>query len=823
MNERAARDGFVPRVSREYVGTYRPRVDGAVKASGQAEYVNDVVRSLPGLLHAKVLRSPLPHARIKSMDTSEAEALPGVRSVITYADPAIAELRDTTCGWTSAQTATYKNIYFPTLCDRRVLSDHVTWVGDEAGAVVAADTEEIAAEALRLIKVDWEPLPFALTPDDSLAPDMPPIHPEVNAHGNVYPEAADTGPAVFLERGDVGDALASADAVVEVTIRHHRADHGCLDPRCCAVDWSADKLTCWTNFYQADQTRMHIAEMLGLRLNQVRVICPYVGGSFGRGNTGDQPFLLFTALLSRRTGCPVQFRYSRREDFHDTRNSVDYRMKLGASKDGRITALESEALVHGGGYADHSLASVKLVVQWDIAEILLAPIPNMRLEARGAYTNTIPASCVRGIGNIQFNMALGLAVDEMAEKLGVDPLDIVVASFSHEWQAPPNESLEAVVRAGAERIGWAERHAPGAGPIADGRRRGLGFSFNEAWHSAWQELVRGPVQVGIGLNPDLSVILQAPTVETGTGSNTCAVLACAEALTYLGTKPEDIEWIAPVDTETGLKDMVQTDSAVSYLHAEVMGRAAAELKATICELAATDLGVPAERIDVVGARILVAGSDSGTDVAGLIAAHGLVPLRVTVTGEMPSEKTGAPYLCAFAEVEVDEGTGKVDVQRIVIVHDAGTVMYASGAEAQQIGAQMMGVGEALYEEVVYDKATGIPLTFDWVNYTMPTMLDMPQVEPVLLEVWRGAGEYGACGVGESAVCCTPRAILNAIYNAAGVRINDLPVKPEKVLAAVALRDDGAPGLDQVLDGRVRARLAAARAAADLAGRKQVAP
>lgn len=806
---------FVPREPRRYVGHYRPRVDGADKAAGRAEYLDDVALGIrfPGLLHARVLRSPYPHARILSIDTRKAEALPGVHCVLTYADPEVAALKPTNSAWTSMNTAGYRQMYWPSLRDRRVLSDHLTWTGDEAGAVVAAETEEIADEALRLLEVEWEVLPFALRPEDALAPGAPLIHPEINPASNLFPVAPDTQEHVFYERGDVDAGFAAADVVLEVAARHHRADHGCLDTRGCLVRWRGHKLTCWTNLYQADQTRMHIAEMLDLPLNKVRVICPYVGGSFGRGNVGDQVFFIFTALLARRTGRPVRFKHTRREDFHDTRNSIDYLMRVGATKDGRMTALHSRSLGDSGAYAEHTHAAVKMVLELDALEVLLPHLPAVRLEGRSVYTNTIPGGCMRGIGNIQFNLAMGLAVDTLAEQLGMDPIDIALANFGHEWTSLPDTSLRAVLRAGAERVGWDARHPPGEGPLLPGnRRRGVGFSFHHAWHAAWQEAARGRVQVGVCLNPDGSVVLQAPQVETGVGSNTCAVLACAEALSFLGVTPDDVEWIASTDTETGLKDMVQTDSSVAYLHAELMAKAAGELRTQVGEMAATHLGVSPGDVDIEGGRLVVRGRPSDTMLADVLQSGDMLPLHVTVTGEMPMEKTGAPYLASFAEVEVDLDLGTVEVTRLVVVHDAGTVMFASGAEAQQIGAQAQGIGETLFEEVVYDRATGVPLDFDWVGYQMPTMLDMPEVEPVLLEVWRGAGEYGACGVGESAITCTPRAILNAVYNATGVRVNDIPLSPRKLLAALERREQGLPGLDDDLTVEIRRVLDAAASA-----------
>jgi xanthine dehydrogenase molybdenum-binding subunit len=293
------------------------------------------------------------------------------------------------------------------------------------------------------------------------------------------------------------------------------------------------------------------------------------------------------------------------------------------------------------------------------------------------------------------------------------------------------------------------------------------------------------VQVSITLNPDCTVLLNAPSIEIGGGSNTCNVLGCAEALGFLGVRVEDIHWSSMVDTNDGLKDCVQTDSAVSYLQSEVMVCSAKELKERLREIAARHLKLRPGDIDFADGRIVTPAQPTlRMTVKELLHAGDMAPITVS-TSRAPDEKlTGVPFFANFAEVEVDTSTGKVAVLKLVVINDCGTVMYASGAESQQIGGQCQGMGEALTEEIIYDKATGIPLNFNWIDYTIPTMADMPEIDPVLLEVWKGSGEYGACGIGEGTLTCTPRAILNAIYNAIGVRVNDIPIKPEKILKAL---------------------------------------
>jgi xanthine dehydrogenase molybdenum-binding subunit len=779
---------FTPRQVRRFVGSYRPRIDGLEKASGKALYADDATTRVrfPNLLHARVLRSPHPHARIRSIDLSAAAALPGVVDILTFADSEVARLRPTSAGWTDGvDTVSYERMMWRRFRDRRVLDDHVCWVGDEAGVVVAAESEAVAEEALRRIVVDWEVLPFVLDPLEAMRPGAPAVHPDI-APANVLPADEVGGPDVFVDKGDALAALAEAEVVVAGTSIYHNANQGALENWTCTAQWEGGTLTVWSNSYEADQTRMHLSQMLEIPLSHVRVISHYVGGQFGRNDTGDQPLFVFTALLARRTGRPVKFRHSRREAFHDSRQPVIYEGRAGAKRDGTITALSFKGIGNVGAYADHSVFALKFAPT-EVAEVCFAHVPNVRMEAYGVYTNKLPGCMMRGVGNSQLNLILGHLVDLLAEQLGRDPLDLAVQNFGHRWEVLPDRSLAAVLQAGAHRIGWQEkRHAPGEGEeLPGGRRRGVGFSFHPGWHAEWQELRRGEIQVSLRLNPDGTVLLDAPTVETGTGSNTCNVLGCAEALAFLGVTPEDITWVAVVDTERGLKDTVQTDSSVSFLQSEALVQAAAELKGEVLAVAARQWGVPVAEIDVAGGRIFRRGAEAeGVDFRTVLWQGDLVPLVVTTSRRPAGEETGVPYLAAFAEVEVDAGTGRVDVLELVVVNDCGTVMYASGAEAQQIGGQCAGIGETLTEEIVYDRGSGAPLNFNWIDYRIPTLPDMPPITPVLLEEWRGAGEYGACGIGEGVLTCTPRAILNAVYQAIGVRLDEIPLTPQKVLAAL---------------------------------------
>ena len=776
---------FKPRVPRQFVGGYRPRIDGAEKAHGRAPYADDEIcdRNYPGLLHARVLRCPYPRARIKQLDTTKAAALPGVKAILTYQDPEVARLKPTNAGWTDAvDTVSYDKMMWTKFRDRRVLGDYATWAGDELGVVVAAETEMIAEQALRLVEVKWEQLPFVLDPLEAMRPGAPVLHPQIAEH-NVLPPDPVGGPDVFLSKGDVEQGFASAEVVVEMDTSHHNPTQGSLDPWCCVADWKEGRLTVFSNSYAADQTRMHVSQMLEIPIHKVRVISKYVGGQFGRGDTGDQPFFIFTALLAKKAGRPVKFKHTRRDSFHDTRQGALYHCKVGATAAGKITALHFKSIGDIGAHADHSVFALKFAPA-EVSDAALAPIPNIRMESYAVYTDRIPGCMMRGVGNSQFNFIFGRMIDGLAERLGMDPIELALKNFGHAWGVCPDKSLTAVLETGAARIGWAEkRHKPGQGPLYEGAiRRGVGFSMHPGWHAEWQEERRGQVQAKITLHPDGTVTLDAPTVETGTGSNTCNVLGCAEALGFLGVRPEDIRWVSTVDTDNGMRDCVQTDSAVSFLQSEVLVVAAQQLKQKLLDLAAPVLGVPADQLTVTGGQIHAPGHS--LSVKELLWKGDLVPLSVMVSRRPSGTKTGVPYIASFAEVEVDTGTGRTQVLKLVIINDCGTVMYASGAESQQIGGQVMAMGEALTEELIYDPVRGVPLNFNFIDYKMPTILDMPAIDPVLLEVWRGAGEYGACGIGEGTLTCSPRAIANAVYNAIGARVDELPLTPEKVLRAL---------------------------------------
>jgi xanthine dehydrogenase molybdenum-binding subunit len=403
---------------------------------------------------------------------------------------------------------------------------------------------------------------------------------------------------------------------------------------------------------------------------------------------------------------------------------------------------------------------------------------------------------MRSIGNIQQNWPLSQVVDSLAEKLGLDPADIYKKNFGNEHNPYPNRSVAAVIDAGAKEIGWGRRHKAGEGEWIDGcKKRGMGMSLHNQWHAEWQENDRGRVEVSIRVNPDLSVLLNAPTKETGAGGNSAAVFACAEGLSFLGTTPDDIKWIAEGDTDMGLRDVPPTDSVVSFLLAEALAGAAREVKKGFLARAAEALGLAAEDLDMDEGAIFARGAPGAPlMLAGdVMMEDDCVPVTGYNIRGNDKRAMGTGYGAWFAEVEVDTETGEARALHIVIANDVGQVMHASGAESQQIGGiSCIGVGEAFSEELCYDRKTGALLNANYLDYKMHTLADAPPVSPILIEEWRGAGEYGACGLAESTPTGVCAAIGNAIYNAVGARIDRPPFTPRKILEALA-KSRPAPG------------------------------
>lgn len=786
---------YEPRVKRKYVGQYNQKIDAAAKTLGKVEFLDDITLKgrFPGMLYARTLRSPYANARIKSMDTSAAQATPGVHAILRYDDPEVLALKPSTECWTDTGITSIERDTLIRFWDRRILGDTARWVGDHLGVAIAAETEELAEQALKAVKIDWEILsPPMMDWTESSRPGAHVIHPEINPEGNQLPHHnPEVENDLAYDKGDVERAFQEADAWVEVDETYGgNSVHATLDYRGCMAIWEehSGKLTVWTNHYFNDQTRMFLHGHLGLPLAKIRVHNGYCGGHMGKWNMGEKEYYITTALLSKRAKAPVKYQMNLHEEFHEGRNLIRFKLKM-AAKDGKITAVQFNGVGDSGAYygGNEYLVEYMLI---ELSEVLFAPVKNVRAIGRGFFSNRMPGAVMRGIGNVQCCFAFCQAVDQLAYALHMDPIDLAVNSLGNEIHGAPNDSLAAVLKAGAQSIGWGERLKPGEGPLIDGyKKRGLGMSFHNLWHAAWQENIRGRVEIAFRVNPDLSVILNAPTAETGSGANSCVIYSCAEQLDFLNVTPDDITWICEGDTEQGLRDVHPSDSVCSWLMSELMPEAAQKIKKEFCNRAALLMGVHPDSLDVADAKVFMKSDPSHyMNASDVMALDDNVPISAHVIRNNNKTLTGIPYASWFADVEVDVETGEVEVKHLVHTSDAGQVMHAAGAEGQQIGGQCIGVGESLFEEIDYDKRTGTPLNMNYIDYKIPLMKDFPDVDPQLLEVWKGAGEYGACGIGEAAGTGTAAAIANAIYNAVGVRIDSVPFTPSKILKALAEKE-----------------------------------
>ena len=785
---------FIQRERKNYLGTYRPKIDAKDKALGKVQYLDDITLKgkLPGMLYCKILNSPYAHAKIVKMDTSKAEALPGVHAVIRCDDPELRALGRTTHAWTDIAITPKESDTIDRFWDRVFLPSRALWAGDQMGVAVAAETPEIAEEAIKLVDIKWEMLPPVYEMDDAKKPDAPIVHTEMNPNSNQLKHGDDSVvDDLVFERGDIDKAMEDADYIIEVEKTFGgTSTHGTLEYRGCVIQWGEDKIDVWTNHYMADQTRMFIHDYTGVPLNRVRVRNGNSGAHMGICNTGEDTFYIITAYLSKRAGRPVKYMMNNHEEFHETRSENRYKIQAACTKDGRVLGFDAIAEGNTGAYVGGCDHNVEFIVQ-ETFDRIYYPIKNVRLHAYTWFTNKIPGGVVRGIGNVQLSWAFNPIFQRLSDLTGIDLLEIIRINCGNNFNqiGGLNSSLDRVLTEGAKLIDWDKKRnkTPGGGELIDGyKKRGVGVGVWNQWHAELNELTRGYYEVSIRLNPDMSIIIQAPTSETGAGGNSAAVFACAENLAFLNTKPEDILWTPLCDTELTLRDNAPTDSVISFLYAEAMAEAAVKLKAEILRRVAEYMEKEPEELDIENAYVFEKADPENRIEVGWFMLHtDCVPIHIHHARHNVNENAGLPYGAWFVEVEVDTEIGTVEVLDMAVVNDVGCVMHASGAESQQLGGQALGIGEILTEEMQYDWETGTPLNNNYIDYKMLTMADFPSVTPLLIEEWQGLGRYGAAGIAEGSFCGTGAAIANAVYNAVGVEIDKQPITPKKILDGLA--------------------------------------
>ncbi|MDX1662487.1 MAG: xanthine dehydrogenase family protein molybdopterin-binding subunit [Candidatus Promineifilaceae bacterium] len=727
------------------VGEPHTRVEGPEKVTGRARYAYDI--RLPGQLYARVLRSPHPHARVRRVDSSAAEALEGVHAVLSMENAP--DIR-----W-------YEN--------SKLFDSTVRFVGEEVAAV-AAENEEVALDALRLIEVEYEPLPFVTDMLAALEPHAPAVHEGGNRVGE---------PKLY-ERGDVATGLEEADVIVEGTFYTQTALHNCLEPHGCTASWDGDSLTLYESTQGVFEVREQVAEKLGLREDRVRVVKRYMGGGFGSKQIAWKQTVI-AALLSQLTGQPVQLMLDREAEnlAAGNRNPTHQRVRLGARSDGTLTAIELEATLGVGAYMVGGEASnVGGPYQ------RLYRCPNVRTRKTAAYINAGPSVAFRAPGYVEGAWALEQAMDELARRLDVDPVELRRKNYA-DWDQKKDrpytspESLRIAYDKVTEAFGWdGYRRLP-----ADGaKRRGIGFAAHE-----WGGAGHAPGYAWVKLNSDGTADVVTGTQDIGTGTRTGLTQVAAETL---GLPMAQIT-LHLGDTAQGPYSPVSAGSATQATLGPAVRAAAADAREQLLQAAALLLEVEdPETLDIRdGIIFIVGGREYGRsevevrEVMGRMAPHMI--LGQGMRGPNPEDKSVRTFGAQCVEVEVDVETGEVTVLRVAASHDCGRVINPTMVNSQVLGGVTQGIGFALMEERILDDRLGFVLNPNLEHYKVPTVADVPPTTHNAVDrPDPEANPTGAKGIGEPPIIPTAPAIANAIYDATGVRIREAPLTQWRVLRAL---------------------------------------
>ncbi len=756
-------------MTRSIVGRRLPRVDGMVKATGEARYVCDL--KLPRMLYGKMLRSPYPHARILNIDTNKAEKLPGVKAVITGKDTLGVK-----CG---RNRVPHPDTPGGTLLDQYPLViDKARYIGDELAAVAAID-EDIAEEALGLIQVDYEVLPAVFDPIEAMKEGAPLVHDDF---------ARNISREFHMEVGDVERGFQESDYVREDKFASHIVQHAHLELRACLASFDlSGKLTVWVSTQIPMAVQVILALTLGLRESDVRVIAPCVGGGFG-GKLEMFPFDFSAALLSMKTGRPVKIAYSRNEEFTATRRrpAMLMEVKTGVKRDGTIVAREFKDILEGGAYKTDGPSGIFLAA---FAAVLGYQFPNYRFDGYLVYTNRVPAGAMRGHCAEAPVHAFESQLDMIAEEIGIDPVEMRLKNAPQVGYKIPGVlrlrscGLSKCVQKAVEASGWREKR----GKLPRGRGIGMaayGFACSPTSNSLGTNLPYSEALVKV--NEDGTIDLLTQAVDIGQGSST---LLCQIVAEELAVSIEDIR-ITTADTQLTPVDWGSYASRVTIMAGNAVKDAAADAKRELFGAAAAKLNLDInEELEFKEGRIYVREfPERGITLAeAAVAAQKArgVPIMgrgvFTRQDKNPEGRNAmsASFGAQVAEVEVDEETGQVKVLKVTAAHDCGTAINPMAVEGQLEGGVHMGLGYALNEELLF--AEGQVLNPTFADYKLLTAADMPQVEAIIVETFAPEGPYGAKEAGEALAVPSGGAIANAVYDAVGVRIKDLPITPDKLL------------------------------------------
>jgi len=739
-------------VSYQIIGQSIPRVDNTGKVTGDARYTADVL--LSGTLWAKTLRSPYPHARIVRVDTSRAEKAPGVRAILTGAD-----VRGILYG------RRYRDISV-------LAQDRVRFIGERVAAV-AADTLEQAEEALELLEVDYEEFPAVFDPVTALQEGAPIIHPDVNSYpGLPKPLARPSNAFVndIFTRGNIAEGFAQSDVVVENTFTVSRVHQAFLEPHCCLV-WidDQDRVQMWSPNKAPQGLKESMSAALNIPKEKIRVNPVVIGGDFGgKGAPIDEPICY---LLALRTGRPVKMVMEYREEFvaGAPRHAAVIRLKTGVKRDGTMVAHEMEAYLDSGAYGGFRPGAV-------VGGIAHAGgcyrAEHARIAVSRVYTNNLPGGQMRAPGEPQGFFAAESHLDCVARKLGMDPYEFRLKNLIEEGETTLTgghyRGIKAkdTLKAAAKTAGYKASKAAHMG-------RGIAMGY------------RGPgagsTSLSLSLNPDGTIVIRTCLFEQGTGTYTTLRQIVAEELSL---KPDEIQ-IQILDTDSGVPfDSGIGGSRGTRVASGAAFQAARAAKQELLDLAEKLLGWPKSETVLVGKELVHKKTRKRERWDKLLSRAGRSVTGAAVHRDEDHSPVTA-FAAQIAEVSVDTETGEVKLRRLTTAHDTGVIVNPIGHQGQVDGGVVQGIGYGLIEYLpVHEGHVG---TAHFGEYKIPTVKDIPELKTVIVKGEAGVGPYKTKGIGENPISPVAAAIANAVEDAVGVRIKDLPITAEKVLNALRLR------------------------------------
>ncbi|OLN30996.1 xanthine dehydrogenase family protein molybdopterin-binding subunit [Desulfosporosinus metallidurans] len=752
------------------VGHSIPKIDGMMIATGKPVYTEDL--ALPNALVVKILRSPHAYAKINSIDFSGAEKLEGVECILTYKD--VPKERFTLAGQSYPEPSPY---------DRLILDQIVRYVGDEV-AIIAAVDEKTALLAMKKIKVDYEVMEPVLDFEQALGHSSV-VHPEEDLHVN-FDIGLDKGKNIassyYEAVGDVEEEFKRCAVVVEDVYYPQAQAHAMMETyRAFTYLDHVGRLVVVSSTQVPFHIKRQLARALQIPASKIRVIKPRIGGGFGGKQTGAGD--VFAAIVTLKTGKPALIIYDRKETFSCTtsRHAMRVKVKLGADQEGIIRAIDIKVLSDTGAYGEHAPTVLGCVGHYTLP--LYNKTRAVRFNGNAVYTNKMPAGAFRGYGATQGTFALESTVNLLAERLNMDPTEVRLKNISKVGETfltgqgvlLGSSSLDQCIARGKELIGWKGKFP----------RREVGHNKVRAVGMAVTMQGSGIANIGtasaeIRLNDDGYFTLLIGATDMGTGCDTILSQMAAEILEI----PMEMIIVNAGDTDTAPYDPGSYASSTTYVAGSAVVKAAEELKKKILEQGATFLGVSSEDVELHEMAVRTVRGEQEMSFAKIaeLTILGTGKLQLVGYATHGSEISPPPYVAGFAEVEVDQETGKVDLIDYVAVIDCGTVINPNLARIQAEGGIVQGIGMALYEEVNYNDL-GKMATNSFMQYKIPCRKDVGNVRIEFEESFEPSGPFGAKSIGEVVANTPPPAISQAIYNAVGVRVNHLPITPEKVFLA----------------------------------------